>query len=1188
MSATVDVLLIADSEQVTSLISQNLSHSGYKPIIERVSNAEAIRAAVAQKDYDIIVSEYRLRDFTGLDVLTLINDRNITIPCIVLADTFQGEQATAAYRAGALDYVTRDTLASLPFVVKRELRAAEYHQKYIKAQAALEKYLQRESQLEQEHEHRLLAETLSEISLTLTSQTSLEAVLNEILRQMKRLISYKTAHIMLLKGTELQIGAWQGYEAFNSEKTISELSQSLADFPLDVEAVQKRQPILVSDTSQEARWIVNSETRWVRSHLSIPICLSDRVLGLLRLDSDTPNAFSAQDSAQLQPLTNAAAIALQNALLHEQARQEIVDRKRAEQTLRQRNQQLELLNNASQTFISTLDLDQVLATVLESVRDQMQVAAWSVWLVDPETGELVCHQATDPKMEHIRGWRLAPGEGIVGWVAQTGESVIISDTRTDERHYKAVDHQIGEEARAILSVPLKIKDRAIGALQVVDVRPNRFKASDQKLLEPLAANAAIAIENARLYQEVQDELVERKRAEEELRHRNRDLLLLNQVIAASTASLDPEAILAATCKELTVAFDVSQTVAILLHEIQVEAEVVAEYSVQTQSSILHKRFSVDNYPSFKHLLDRKLPVIIDDAQTGDPALSSFREILDQDNIRLVVVIPLVIKEAVVGCLILNSIELRSFSSAEGTLVKRVAEQVAGALSRATLTQTSQRLTAAIEQSPDGVIITDPAGKILYANPAFEQVTGYSQAEAIDQKPNLVKSDKHNPGFYEKLWSTILAGKVWHGRIINKRKDGTLYTADTIIGPVRNENNEIVNYVSISRDITRELELEEKYQQAQKMQAIGLLAGGVAHDFSNMLTAINGFAEMIQLEISPDQSKLYDLASKIRYSGKRATALVRQLLVFSRKHFAEPEVLDLNKIVENTSKLLERLIEENIELETHLAADLWRVKVDPSQIEQVIVNLAVNARDAMPDGGRLIIKTKNEWLKDGLSTRNISLESGKYVLLAVTDTGVGMSEEVQERIFEPFFTTKEEGKGTGLGLATVFGIVKHSGGQIDVSSEPGRGSTFQVYLPRTKATAPAKSPVSEPRKVAQGIETILLVEDEPAVRELTTYVLRRQGYTVLQATNGLEALRLTQEHKGEIHLLMTDSVMPKMSGQALIKKFKVQRPDTKILLTSGYTDKPVNNGGNDSGTIEFIQKPFSAVELTRKVRAMLDS
>jgi nitrogen-specific signal transduction histidine kinase/CheY-like chemotaxis protein len=404
--------------------------------------------------------------------------------------------------------------------------------------------------------------------------------------------------------------------------------------------------------------------------------------------------------------------------------------------------------------------------------------------------------------------------------------------------------------------------------------------------------------------------------------------------------------------------------------------------------------------------------------------------------------------------------------------------------------------------------------------------------------------------------------------------------------VRGEGGEIVNYVALQRDVTRELELEEQFHQAQKMEAIGQLAGGVAHDFNNLLTAINGFAELTQFQLEAEDP-LQDCVGKILHAGRRAADLVRQLLAFSRKQVVQPQVLELNQVVEEVDKMLGRIIGEHIQIRTVLPPDLWLVKVDPTQIEQIIVNLAVNARDAMPEGGQLTIETSNVALDKDYTAMHLEAQPGDYVLLAVSDTGVGMSKDVAAHIFEPFFTTKEIGKGTGLGLATVYGIVQQSGGHIWVYSEEGQGTTFKIYLPRDVQTIIPSKRNGRSQALPRGSETILLVEDEPAVREIAARTLRGQDYIVLEAVDGQDALHRSREHGDNIQLLLTDMVMPGLNGRNLADRLAQNYPELKTLFMSGYTDNTVASHGRLDSNAPFIQKPFSPGALVRKVREVLD-
>jgi signal transduction histidine kinase/CheY-like chemotaxis protein len=381
-------------------------------------------------------------------------------------------------------------------------------------------------------------------------------------------------------------------------------------------------------------------------------------------------------------------------------------------------------------------------------------------------------------------------------------------------------------------------------------------------------------------------------------------------------------------------------------------------------------------------------------------------------------------------------------------------------------------------------------------------------------------------------------------------------------------------------------LKEQFRQSQKMEAIGRLAGGIAHDFNNLLTVIKGYSELSLIKLK-EGDPLKGNIEEIHRASQRAANLTRQLLAFSRRQILEMKVLDLNTILKDLDKMLRRVIGEDIELVTLFAEGIGRIRADPGQIEQMILNLTVNARDAMPNGGKLTIETSNIELDENYVRSHIAVKPGLYVMLSVSDTGVGMTPEVKERVFEPFFTTKEKGKGTGLGLSTVYGIVKQSGGNIWVYSEPGHGTTFKIYLPWVEEKADALHRRDDPDILPRGSETVLLVEDDLSVRGLAVRVLRENGYNLLEAANGNEALRMAQEYAGEIHLLLTDVVMPQMGGKELADRIKPLRPDIKVLFTSGYTDNAiVHHGVLEPGT-NFLQKPFSPASLAHKVREVLD-
>ncbi|MFZ3330092.1 MAG: ATP-binding protein, partial [Candidatus Acidiferrales bacterium] len=410
-----------------------------------------------------------------------------------------------------------------------------------------------------------------------------------------------------------------------------------------------------------------------------------------------------------------------------------------------------------------------------------------------------------------------------------------------------------------------------------------------------------------------------------------------------------------------------------------------------------------------------------------------------------------------------------------------------------------------------------------------------------------------------------------------------------VEPLRTAEGELQGAICMALDITDRKQLEEQLRQAQKMEAVGRLAGGIAHDFNNLLMVIQGYADLLTERLA-EGDPLRRNAEQIQTASQRATSLTRQLLAFSRKQMLAPKVLNVQSVVVDMEKILRRLIGEDIQLETSSVPDLGLIKADRSQIEQVIMNLAVNARDAMPEGGRLTIETANVELDKAAAHPPAVLSPGKYVMLAVTDNGCGMDAETQAHIFEPFFTTKEKGKGTGLGLATVYGIVKQSGGYVWVYTEPGRGTSFKVYLPRIEdeQTARGRDGKSDAQELPRGSETVLLVEDEKGVRELAREYLELTGYTVIAAEDGHTALELAAMHVGPIQLLMTDVVMPGISGRELAGRVKTIRPEIKVLFMSGYTDQAVVHHGILDTDAALLQKPFTMAALAAKLREILST
>jgi PAS domain S-box-containing protein len=500
-----------------------------------------------------------------------------------------------------------------------------------------------------------------------------------------------------------------------------------------------------------------------------------------------------------------------------------------------------------------------------------------------------------------------------------------------------------------------------------------------------------------------------------------------------------------------------------------------------------------------------------------------------------------------------------------------------------LAESNQIRQAVVGASPLAIWVIDLEGKVKFWNPAAERIFGWTQDEVMGRPLPVIPDDQAEEfrGWLERFGRGESVSALERKR---RRKDGTLLDMLIWTAPLLDAAGRIHGAIAIDSDITELKLLEQQFRQSQKLEAVGRLAGGVAHDFNNLLTVIMGYVEMLIAEAG-DQAELVDYAHEIQYAADRASALTAQLLAFGRRQISQPKVLDLNEVVTHSMKLLRRIIGEDIQIAVHLSPDLGKVKADAIHLDQVIMNLVVNARDAMPKGGRLTIETANVVLDEHYADRHIGVSPGTYAQLAVSDTGVGMNAETRNRLFEPFFTTKEAGKGTGLGLAIVYGIVKQAGGEIMVYSEEGRGTTFKVYLPLVEV--PAEISAAEARLVGlRGRETVLLCEDEEHIRKLVETMLTRQGYQVLVAETPAKAVDLARHHRQPIDLLLTDIVMPQKSGFDLAREVRELRPDVKLLLMSGYTDNRVSSSWVLDADTPFLQKPFSAASLTHKVREAL--
>ena len=496
----------------------------------------------------------------------------------------------------------------------------------------------------------------------------------------------------------------------------------------------------------------------------------------------------------------------------------------------------------------------------------------------------------------------------------------------------------------------------------------------------------------------------------------------------------------------------------------------------------------------------------------------------------------------------------------------------------------------IEQATDMILITDKDQNIIYVNPAFEKITGYTLKEISGKTPLVLLDQAQNAqDLYDNILARLNRGQCWTGTTWSKRKNGEVFKSQAVIFPIKNDAGEIINYASIRRDVTYEEHLKEQVYQSQKLESLGKLTGGVAHDFNNLLTVINGFSKL-GMELINKDHPLYNYLEQIYKAGERASHLTAQLLTFSRKQVMSPKKININQLFRETQKMLRRLISEDIELEFHLDENVQPIKADVTQIDQILMNLVVNARDAILEKERatekkIIVRTQQIEVTEEHTRRLLDLKPGPHVLIQVSDTGVGMSNEVRNHIFEPFFTTKKDGKGTGLGLSTVYGIIKQNNAVIHVKSELGKGTTFSIYWPNYLQDDDQQEENQE--DVIKGKkQTILIVEDDENVRKLLGETLKKLNYSVVSASNGLEAVEYLIKHKNKVDAIITDLVMPKMNGITFFEKIKQLGLDIPVLFSTGYADEHLEKLVKDEYKDKVIQKPYTAKNLAQKLAEVL--
>jgi two-component system cell cycle sensor histidine kinase/response regulator CckA len=870
-----------------------------------------------------------------------------------------------------------------------------------------------------------------------------------------------------------------------------------------------------------------------------------------------------------------------------------IERKQTERAMQRLAEQRKRLLEVSQSILSTLTLNEIIDQIEQVLQKIVRFETCGIYWLNEETSSL--------RSSYVEGkeWiskklneEIMPLKEIVRVVIESAEGQLLNNIHRDPRFVHLEGSNL--ECEHLISIPIRTKEKTLGVFNMLRKTEPPFTDGEFELVQLFVAQATNAIENARLHAETE------KRA--------RQLAVLHEMDRAITTSLRISDVYHAFSRHAIRLLPYDRTSITLLEGDEMCVTYVTGEEDETMPPVgttLSRKTSIPG-----RVVTQGQPLLRHHIATNNHSAED--EPLGRGDIQSSMIIPLRVKGQVIGTWNLGSRQTGSYNPDDLDIAQAMADQLAIAIDNARLfEQAKQEITerkrveealreseekyrTLIERMSEGLLQVDNDDVIQLVNDRFCEMVGYSRDELVGKAAFELLWQENDQEFAEEehpFTSEILDQR----EIQLKKKSGEIIWVQIGVAPVVDADNKVIGSVIIHTDITERkraeetrAKLEDQLRQSQKMEAVGTLAGGIAHDFNNLLTAIMGYSGLALDELPPDDPRYNDIQG-IQKTAQRAADLTRQLLAFARRQVVEPRILDLNELILNMGKMLRRLIGEDIELVILPDSNPGLVKVDPGQFEQVLVNLAINARDAMPNGGKLIIETANVILDLDYIREHAEVIPGEYVMLAVSDNGVGMTEEIKFHIFEPFFTTKEVDRGTGLGLATCFGIVKQSNGHIWVYSEPGQGTTFKVYLPRVDKEKPDfLFRYKEFSDLPRGSETVLLVEDEEAVRNLVGRILREQGYRLLVAANGNEALQLAQNQPNEnIHLVVADVVMPQMGGKALIDQLKMMRPDIKVLFISGYTDKTIVHHGLLESGIPFLQKPFSPDKLVRKVREVLD-
>ncbi|MEW6368600.1 MAG: GAF domain-containing protein [Acidobacteriota bacterium] len=890
---------------------------------------------------------------------------------------------------------------------------------------------------------------------------------------------------------------------------------------------------------------VTSGAQRFYEHFSVPVRAAGRNLGCLNLSPPEGGLFAEGELRLLSAVADLIGLAIDRARMNELEHEQ-------------------RLHEVARAISGTLDLPSVLISVVRLGSELVGSQGGALALVSTDR-----RQITYPYLFNLPpGLQLHPtprGKGVAWYCVETGRSLILDDYRN---HPSALPRWLEAGVHGFISVPVVAGDERIGALGFFSLDASRrFSQRDLALAESIGRQAGIAIQNARRFEATR-------------RHRD-ELVVLHAVARAGTVERSEDALIDRAVREVTAILYPERFGVFLLDE------KTGGLRLHPASGGRQEDWSRHGIPgsSLQELVvsdgqPRRLP---DAAGTGavTAEAAEYCELC----------VPLKVGDRAIGVISATRAESRAFDDADLRLLTTFAGQLATAIDRlrteAALSNSESRFRMLAENARDVIYkyCLTPNRGFEYISPSLTTTMGYTPAEFYAD-PDLVfrlihsEDRRHLEGTTAIDPDSPVTLRWIHG-------DGSVVWMEHRNVPVRDSAGELVAVEGIARDITERKQLEEQLRLSQKMEAIGQLAGGVAHDFNNLLTVILNYSAQ-QIRSLDARHPLRKAAEEIQKAGERAASLTRQLLAFSRKQVIELKVLDLNTVLTQLESMLRSLVGESVEIVIRKSEQIGWIRADPGQIEQVIVNLLLNSRDSMSAGGRVTITTAVVSLTQPLIGQRSDIGPGQYVRMTVSDTGCGMDKQTLSRLFEPFFTTKERGRGTGLGLSTVYGIVRQSGGAINVRSDLGKGTTVEIHFPFAEKAAEIAETPPPPPTVSRAVETILVVEDEPALRPVVREILEISGYQVLEAGSGEEAINLSSRYAGSIHLMLTDVVMPGMSGRELAERISAARPDMKVLYTSGHTDDAVIRHGVMEEGMHFLQKPFDLEGLARKVREVLDS